>query len=167
MLLSVIVPLYNEEEIVEKTFRVLEDELKEIEHEIIFVNDGSKDKTREILERLLLETPNNKLVNFSRNFGHQAAFSAGLDKANGDAVVIIDGDLQDPPSLIHEMLKKWCEGYQVVYAQRKKRKGETIFKKLSAFAFYRFFAKWKYQLGCNGKYNFFPFSYCFFYIDSV
>ena len=107
MLLSVIVPLYNEEEIVEKTFRVLEDELKEIEHEIIFVNDGSKDKTREILERLLLETPNNKLVNFSRNFGHQAAFSAGLDKANGDAVVIIDGDLQDPPSLIHEMLKKW------------------------------------------------------------
>ena len=93
MLLSVIVPLYNEEEIVEKTFRVLEDELKEIEHEIIFVNDGSKDKTREILERLLLETPNNKLVNFSRNFGHQAAFSAGLDKANGDAVVIIDGDL--------------------------------------------------------------------------
>ena len=141
MLLSVIVPLYNEEEIVEKTFRVLEDELKEIEHEIIFVNDGSKDKTREILERLLLETPNNKLVNFSRNFGHQAAFSAGLDKANGDAVVIIDGDLQDPPSLIHEMLKKWREGYQVVYAQRKKRKGETIFKKLSAFAFYRFFAK--------------------------
>ena len=141
MLLSVIVPLYNEEEIVEKTFRVLEDELKEIEHEIIFVNDGSKDKTREILERLLEETPNNKLVNFSRNFGHQAAFSAGLDKANGDAVVIIDGDLQDPPSLIHEMLKKWREGYQVVYAQRKKRKGETIFKKLSAFAFYRFFAK--------------------------
>lgn len=141
MLLSVIVPLYNEEEIVEKTFTVLEKELKNVEHELIFVNDGSKDKTREILERLLPSTPNNKLVNFSRNFGHQAAFSAGLDHAEGDAVVIIDGDLQDPPSLIHEMLEKWREGYQVVYAQRNKRAGETIFKKFTAFAFYRIIGK--------------------------
>lgn len=141
MLLSVIVPLYNEEEIVEKTFTVLEEELKDVEHELIFVNDGSKDKTREILERLLPSTPYNKIVNFSRNFGHQAAFSAGLDHAEGDAVVIIDGDLQDPPSLIHEMLEKWREGYQVVYAQRNKRAGETIFKKFTAFAFYRIIGK--------------------------
>ncbi len=141
MLLSVIVPLYNEEEIVEKTFSVLEEELKNIEHEIIFVNDGSKDRTREILEKLLLQTPHNKLVNFSRNFGHQAAFSAGIDKAEGDAVVIIDGDLQDPPALIHDMLEKWRGGYQVVYAQRRKRKGETFFKKFTAYAFYRCFAK--------------------------
>lgn len=137
MLLSVIVPLYNEEEIVEKTFLTLEEELKNIEHQIIFVNDGSKDRTREILEQLLQKTPYNEIVNFSRNFGHQAAFSAGLQHAKGEAVVIIDGDLQDPPSLIHEMLTKWQEGYQVVYAQRQKRRGESFFKRFSAFCFYR------------------------------
>lgn len=137
MLLSVIVPLYNEEEIVKKTFTVLEKELAGIEHELIFVNDGSTDGTREILEGLLPGTPQNKLINFSRNFGHQAAFSAGLKHATGKAVVIIDGDLQDPPSLIRDMLKKWEEGFQVVYAQRKKRKGETVFKRASAHAFYK------------------------------
>ena len=137
MLLSVIVPLYNEEEIVEKTFLTLEEELKNIEHQIIFVNDGSKDRTREILEQLLQKTPYNELVNFSRNFGHQAAFSAGLQHAKGEAVVIIDGDLQDPPSLIHKMISKWQEGYQVVYAQRHKRRGESLFKRFSAFCFYR------------------------------
>jgi dolichol-phosphate mannosyltransferase len=137
MLLSVIVPLYNEEEIVEKTFLTLEEELKGLNHQIIFVNDGSKDKTREILEKLLESTPHNQLVNFSRNFGHQAAFSAGLQHAKGDAVVIIDGDLQDPPSLIHDMISKWQEGYQVVYAQRNKRRGESLFKRFSAYCFYR------------------------------
>lgn len=137
MLLSVIVPLYNEEEIVKKTFTVLEKELAGIEHELIFVNDGSTDGTREILEGLLPGTPQNRLINFSRNFGHQAAFSAGLKHATGNAVVIIDGDLQDPPSLIRDMLKKWEEGFQVVYAQRKKRKGETVFKRASAHAFYK------------------------------
>lgn len=141
MLLSVIIPVYNEAEIVAETYRVLEDELKDIEHELIFVNDGSKDRTREIVESLLPSNPNNKIINFSRNFGHQAAFSAGLDHCIGDAVVIIDGDLQDPPSLIHEMLEKWREGYQVVYAQRNKRKGETIFKRFTAFAFYRLIGK--------------------------
>ncbi len=137
MLLSVIIPVFNEEEIVAKTYEVLEEELKCYEHELIFVNDGSRDRTREIVEGLIPAGSNNKIVNFSRNFGHQAAFSAGLDKAIGDAVVIIDGDLQDPPSLIHEMMEKWHEGYQVVYAQRNKRAGETIFKRFTAFAFYR------------------------------
>ena len=141
MLLSVIIPVFNEEEIVAETYRVLEEELKDIEHELIFVNDGSKDRTREIVESLLPGNPNNKIINFSRNFGHQAAFSAGLDHCTGDAVVIIDGDLQDPPSLIHEMLEKWREGYQVVYAQRNKRKGETIFKRFTAFCFYRLIGK--------------------------
>lgn len=141
MLLSVIIPVFNEEEIVEKTYDVLEEVLKDVEHELIFVNDGSKDRTREIVESKLPSNPNNKIVNFSRNFGHQAAFSAGLDHAIGDAVVIIDGDLQDPPELIHEMLEKWREGYQVVYAQRNKRAGETIFKKFTAFAFYRIIGK--------------------------
>jgi len=141
MLLSVIIPVYNEEEIVAETYRVLEEELKEVEHELIFVNDGSKDRTREILEGLIPAGSTNKLVNFSRNFGHQAAFSAGLDHAQGEAVVIIDGDLQDPPALIHEMLEKWREGYQVVYAQRNKRKGETIFKRFTAYCFYRLIGK--------------------------
>ena len=84
MLLSVIIPVFNEEEIVAETYRVLEEELKNIEHELIFVNDGSKDKTREIVESLLPQNPNNKIINFSRNFGHQAAFSAGLDHCIGD-----------------------------------------------------------------------------------
>jgi len=137
MLLSVIVPLFNEEEIVATTFQRLEDVLKDVEHELVFVNDGSTDRTEEILEDLLQATPNNKLVSFSRNFGHQAAFSAGMQNATGDAVVIIDGDLQDPPELILDMLDKWKEGYQVIYAQRRKRKGETIFKKLTAKLFYR------------------------------
>ena len=141
MLLSVIIPVFNEEEIVAETYRVLEEELKDVEHELIFVNDGSKDRTREIVEGLLPGNPNNKIINFSRNFGHQAAFSAGLDHCTGDAVVIIDGDLQDPPSLIHEMLEQWREGYQVVYAQRNKRKGETLFKRFTAFAFYRLIGK--------------------------
>ena len=141
MLLSVIIPVFNEEEIVAETFRVLEDELKDIEHELIFVNDGSIDRTRDILEELLPTTPNNKIINFSRNFGHQAAFSAGLDHAQGDAVVIIDGDLQDPPSLIPVMMEKWREGYQVVYAQRNKRAGETLFKRFTAFCFYRLIGK--------------------------
>ncbi len=137
MLLSVIVPLFNEEEVVAKTFEVLERELQDIEHELIFVNDGSTDRTREILEGLLSGTPHNKLVNFSRNFGHQAAFSAGMKHATGDAIVIIDGDLQDPPALIRDMLEKWKEGYQVVYAQRRKRKGETVFKRATAHLFYK------------------------------
>lgn len=137
MLLSVIVPVFNEEEVVAQTFRTLESVLSKVEHELIFVNDGSRDRTRAIVEELLQEFPGHRLVNFSRNFGHQAAFSAGLKNARGQAVVIIDGDLQDPPELIHQMLDKWREGYQVVYAQRRSRAGETAFKKFTAHTFYR------------------------------
>jgi dolichol-phosphate mannosyltransferase len=138
MLLSVIIPLLNEEEIVERTYTTLEKVLAEVPHELIFVNDGSTDRTREILDLLISQTSNsNQVISFSRNFGHQAAFSAGMNAASGDAVVIIDGDLQDPPELILEMLDKWRHGYQVIYAQRKSRKGETFFKKFTAGMFYR------------------------------
>ena len=137
MLLSVIVPMFNEEEVAEQTFNRLESVLAGVEHELVFVNDGSSDRTREILGALVARNPAHKLVNFSRNFGHQAAFSAGMAHATGDAVVIIDGDLQDPPELIHDMLAKWREGYEVVYAQRRKRSGESLFKLVTARMFYR------------------------------
>lgn len=135
-MLSVIIPMFNEEEVASQTFRTLEDVLASVDHELIFVNDGSKDQTQEILESLCQNT-RHQVLNFSRNFGHQAAFSAGMAHSQGEAVVIIDGDLQDPPELILEMLQKWKEGYQVVYAQRRKRKGESIFKILTARWFYR------------------------------
>ncbi len=138
MLLSVIVPMLNEEEVVRETHKILSAVLKDVEHELIYIDDGSTDTTRSILEDDLLAGQEvHKCISFSRNFGHQAAFSAGLQEATGDAVVIIDGDLQDPPELIIEMLKKWKEGYQVVYAQRKSRKGESIFKLITAKIYYR------------------------------
>jgi polyisoprenyl-phosphate glycosyltransferase len=137
MLLSVIIPMLNEEDVAARTYDRLEEVLKEIEHELIFVDDGSKDRTLEVLSQRIASHPHHRVVSFSRNFGHQAAFSAGMQEAKGDAVVIIDGDLQDPPELILQMLEKWREGYQVVYAQRSKREGETAFKLLSAKLFYR------------------------------
>lgn len=137
MLLSVIVPMLNEEEVAAKTFATLTEVLREVEHELIFIDDGSTDRTREILTGLIGANSPHRVISFSRNFGHQAAFSAGLNYATGDAVVIIDGDLQDPPQLILEMLAKWREGYHVVYAQRRKRQGESWFKLLTARWFYR------------------------------
>lgn len=144
--LSVIIPMLNEKEIARKTYERLSDVLKEISHELIFIDDGSTDDTLEILKDCIQKNPGpmiladggqNRVVSFSRNFGHQAAFSAGLDAAQGKCTVIIDGDLQDPPELIIEMLEKWREGYQVVYAQRRKRQGETFFKIFSAKIFYK------------------------------
>ena len=114
--------------------------LKNIEnydYEIIFVNDGSKDKTLEILENISKKDSNVKIISFSRNFGHQAAVTAGIKYVTGDAVVIIDADLQDPPELIPDMLKKWEEGYEVIYGKRKTRKGESAFKLLTAKMFYK------------------------------
>jgi glycosyltransferase involved in cell wall biosynthesis len=138
MLLSVIIPMLNEEEMAPITYARLSEVLKGINHELIFIDDGSTDHTLKNLNDCIAQTENkNKVVSFSRNFGHQAAFSAGLHYAQGDAVVIIDGDLQDPPELIHEMLEKWNQGYQVVYAQRRAREGETFFKLFTAKAFYR------------------------------
>lgn len=137
---SVIIPAYNEEDVIEESYRRLTSVMANSggSYELIFVNDGSRDKTEEILKSIAKDDNNVKLINFSRNFGHQVAISAGLDYATGDAVAVIDADLQDPPEVILEMIKKWHEGYDVIYGKRIKRHGETAFKKLTAKLFYRF-----------------------------
>lgn len=136
---SVIVPAFNEEAVIEETHRRLReimDSLEE-EYEIIFVNDGSRDKTEKIISGLCDRFDGTRLINFSRNFGHQLAVTAGMAYSSGQAVVIIDADLQDPPEVIIQMIEKWKEGYDVVYGQRLRRKGETVFKKFTAKCFYR------------------------------
>ncbi|MFC4779370.1 glycosyltransferase family 2 protein [Paenibacillus sp. GCM10023252] len=137
---SIIVPMYNEEEVIETTYRRLKlvmDSLQE-PYELILVNDGSRDRTASIVEGLCEQDSRLRFINFSRNFGHQIAITAGMDYAEGDAIVIIDADLQDPPEVILDMIAKWKEGYEVVYGKRQKRKGETLFKKTTALLFYRF-----------------------------
>jgi glycosyltransferase involved in cell wall biosynthesis len=139
-LLSVIVPCFNEEEVIEETYKRLTNVLKEnhINYEILFINDGSIDKTLEILTNIAKNDPKIKIISFSRNFGHQSAVSAGIHHCKGDYAVIIDGDLQDPPEVIPELLslaKK--EQANVVYGVRKRRKGETFFKRFTAWAFYK------------------------------
>lgn len=136
---SIVVPLYNEELVIHETYKRLKqvmDSARE-SYEIVFVNDGSRDKTAEMAGGICKIDPNVKLLNFSRNFGHQIAITAGMDYACGDAVIVIDADLQDPPEVIPQMIAKWKEGYEVVYGHRTERKGETAFKKLSATLFYR------------------------------
>ncbi|OWA36940.1 glycosyltransferase [Saccharibacillus sp. O16] len=137
--ISVIIPMYNEEEVIAETYRRLTDVMRRTgdAYELIFVNDGGTDRSPAIIRELSLQDASVKLIDFSRNFGHQIAVTAGMDYASGDAVIIIDADLQDPPHLILDMLDKWREGYDVVYAQRIKRNGETLFKKWSAALFYR------------------------------
>ena len=138
--ISIVVPMYYEEQVAEECYKRLSEVLKTLEdkyeHEIIFVNDGSKDKTLEILENITNIDKSVKVISFSRNFGHQAAVTAGLQYVTGDAIVIIDADLQDPPELIPDMLKKWEDGFEVIYGKRKTRKGESAFKLLTAKAFY-------------------------------
>ena len=138
-MISVVVPLYNEECVIEECTKRLSAVLESTgeKWEIVLVNDGSRDKT-EILAREIAEKEKRiKLINFSRNFGHQTAITAGMDYASGDAVVVIDADLQDPPELIPKMMEKWREGYMVVYGKRLKREKETFFKKFTAKAYYR------------------------------
>ncbi|MCM3127126.1 glycosyltransferase family 2 protein [Paenibacillus provencensis] len=136
---SIVVPMYNEEAVIEETYRRLKKVMKEVNdtYELLFINDGSQDKCLDIIRNIAKWDKTVKLIDFSRNFGHQIAITAGMDYAVGDAVIIIDADLQDPPELILEMIGKWNEGYEVVYAKRVKRKGETWFKKMSASLFYR------------------------------
>lgn len=136
---SVILPIYNEEENLNELYRRLTEVLKSkvSGYEIIFVNDGSRDNSKKLIAGFYEHDKNVKLINFSRNFGHQAAFSAGIDYCRGEAVILMDSDLQDPPEVLPEMIDKWRGGADVVYAVRKKRK-ETAFKKSSYFFFYRF-----------------------------
>ncbi len=139
-LYSLIIPLYNEEEVVLECVKRVINVMDNIDgdYEIIFVNDGSKDKTMEIMTNVCKGNHKLKIIDFSRNFGHQIAITAGMDYAKGDAIIVMDADLQDPPEVISEMISKYNEGYEVVYAIRKKRKGESFFKRISAKLFYRF-----------------------------
>lgn len=138
--LSVVVPMYNEEEVIEITYRRLTAVMEKLQesYEIIFVNDGSRDRTSQIVRKICADDSRVKLVEFSRNFGHQIAVTAGMDYASGRAVVLIDADLQDPPELIADMVARWREGFDVVYGRRVERKGESWFKKTTAAMFYRF-----------------------------
>jgi len=138
---SLVLPVYNEEAVLAELERRLGLLLKELDRdgtwEVLFVNDGSADRSRELLEAACKVEKRFKLINLSRNFGHQIAITAGMDRAEGDAVVIMDADLQDPPEVIAEMLARFKEGYDVVYAVRRQREGESWFKRASAAVFYR------------------------------
>ncbi len=140
--LSMVIPIFNEEAVIPELERRLREVMATLESdvrswEVVFIDDGSKDKSFEMLRALALREPRFKVLSFSRNFGHQVAITAGIDHAQGDAVVIIDADLQDPPEVVREMIARWRSGFDVVYGVRRSRAGETIFKKLTAAAFYR------------------------------
>lgn len=137
--LSVVAPVYNEEAGIEKFYARLKSVLDstKLSHEILFVDDGSQDDSARILKKLEQSDKSVRLLRFSRNFGHQLAVKAGIDHAEGEAVVTIDSDLQDPPETIAEMVREWRNGHDVVYAVRAKREGEPFFKKFTAAIFYR------------------------------
>ncbi|MBO2515662.1 MAG: glycosyltransferase [Clostridiales bacterium] len=139
MTYSVIVPCYNEEAVLEETHKRLTQVMSGMgeSYEIVYVNDGSRDRTGEILRDLQKRDEHVKCVMFARNAGHQLAVTAGLDWATGDAVVIIDADLQDPPEVIPLMAEKWKQGAQVISGKRKARDGETAFKKVTASVYYK------------------------------
>jgi len=142
-LLSIIIPFHNEQEVIHQCQQRISAAVKAIDMqaEMLYVNDGSKDKTLAILIELMQQDERIKIIDLSRNFGKEIAMTAGLDEAKGDAVVVIDADLQDPPELIVEMVKAWREGFDVVYAKRTARKGESFFKKFTAHLFYKLINK--------------------------
>ncbi|PPQ38255.1 dolichol-phosphate mannosyltransferase [Rhodoblastus acidophilus] len=137
--ISIVVPCYNEAKVIAETLRRLVALAKGLQDdvELIFVDDGSSDSTREIVKSYDSDGIPVRLVGFSRNFGHQIAVSAGINAAKGDALVLIDADLQDPPEIIPEMIRKWRDGYEVVYGVRTERPGESMFKLATARGFYR------------------------------
>ena len=140
MLLSIVVPCYNEDAVLWELHRRLVavfEQIHDTSFEIIYTDDGSHDQTPDILRQFQASDPRVRVVLLSRNFGHQIAVTAGLEHASGDAVVIIDADLQDPPEVVPEMIERWRDGYQVVYGLRATRAGETRFKRWTAKAFYR------------------------------
>ncbi|MGB3717347.1 MAG: glycosyltransferase family 2 protein [Candidatus Promineifilaceae bacterium] len=138
-LISIIVPVYNEEKVLEELYRRLSEAMGRIEDpwELILVDDGSVDDSARIIQQLHEQDPRVKGISFSRNFGFQEAVTAGLTYARGQAVILSDADLQDPPEVIPDMVEQWKEGSDVVYGVRSHREGETWFKKLTALAFYR------------------------------
>ncbi|MHA8111442.1 glycosyltransferase family 2 protein [Lactobacillaceae bacterium Melli_B4] len=138
-LISIVLPVFNEEAGIQHTIDILENYVasQPEAYELIFVDDGCRDRSATIIQEAEQQYSNIRLVQFSRNFGHQLAITAGIRYTSGDAVVVMDADLQDPPSVIPEMVKKWQAGYDVVYGKRLERDGESWFKKVSASAFYR------------------------------
>lgn len=143
---SLVIPIFNEEATLPLLFARLEPLVTKFKNqnmvlEVVLVNDGSKDKSREILNQGAVTYPWIKVLHFSRNFGHQVAITAGLEWATGQTVTVMDGDLQDPPELIEDFLRKWREGFEVVFAVREKRQGETWFKLTTAKVFYRLIRK--------------------------
>ncbi len=138
-LLSLVVPAFNEEEAMEQSFERTYRAMSSIGYpfEIIYIDDGSRDRTWEIISRLAREHEEVKALRFSRNFGHQLAVTAGMDEAKGDAVIIMDADLQDPPEVIADMVKAWKQGADIAYGKRMHRKGETAAKKFTAWCYYR------------------------------
>ena len=137
--ISVVIPVYNENEVIRSSYNIMKEILEKLtqyDYEIIFVNDGSTDGTLDFLQKIAQENEKVKIISFSRNFGHQAAVTAGIQYVIGDAIVIIDADLQDPPELLPEMIELWEKGNEVIYGQRKARKGESAFKILTAKMFY-------------------------------
>jgi dolichol-phosphate mannosyltransferase len=140
MLLSIIIPVYNEAEVLPVLLQRLRSVVKSMDcdYEILFVNDGSTDETKRILREQSAQNYRIKVLNFSRNFGHQAAITAGIDFAQGDATLVMDADLQDPPELLPQMLLLLRQGYDVVSAQRQSRPGDSFFKRATAGAFYAF-----------------------------
>ena len=142
LVVSLVIPIFNEELILDELDRRLKQLLVMVadagyEWEVVFVNDGSRDASLEKLRELATVEPRYRVLSFSRNFGHQVAITAGVDRADGDAVAVMDADLQDPPEVIMNMLERWREGYDVVYGVRLRRAGETFFKRATAAGFYR------------------------------
>jgi len=140
--LSLVLPIYNEQEVIPELHRQLQGFLAKlgVSAEVIFVNDGSRDASMELLREIATAEPRYRVVSFARNFGHQTAITAGIDYARGKAVVVMDADLQDPPEVVLAMVAKWREGFDVVYGRRGSREGETFFKLITAKVFYRVFA---------------------------
>jgi len=145
MKLSIVIPCYNEEDVIPEIYNRLYHILQNLiqnklitDYEIIFVDDGSTDNTLNTLKMISKTNKNVKIISFSRNFGHQAALTAGIWHASGDAIVTLDADLQDPPEIIKDMLSEYFKGYDIIYAARKSRKNDSIFKRWTASLFYRF-----------------------------
>lgn len=136
-LISIVSPVHNEEEVIEEFVTRIKSALQDLNWELLLVDDGSTDGSYEVIARLAADDARIRPIKLSRNFGHQPAITCGIENANGDAVVILDADLQDPPEVINEFISKWREGYEVVYGKRNTRKGESFFKRVSAASFYR------------------------------
>ncbi len=141
--ISIVLPVFNEAQTLPVLHARLAGVMRRLgeSYELVFVNDGSRDGSLELLKRLAAEDANSKVVSLSRNFGHQMAITCGLDRAHGAAVIVMDADLQDPPELIPMLIEKWREGYDVVYAIREQRQGESLFKRATAALFYRLIRK--------------------------